>query len=409
MIATQPRAAAGGAQASGGSVRVMVVDDNPDDRALVRRALRREYPGLVVLEPTQADAFIRLLEAGDFDLVVTDYQLRWSDGLAVLRAVKARWPGCPVVMYTATGNEEVAVEAMKTGLSDYVLKVRTERLAATVGRALQQARQQRALEEAEHARAELLRREQAARAEAEAALRVRDEFLSIAAHELKTPVTVLRSVAQVALRRMATRGELPPERLRRVLETVQRQAERLGRVVERLLDTTRIDTGGLRLERTRTDLAQLAEHAVALIQAATDRHAISLRAVPVEAEVDPLRVEQVLINLLDNAVKFSPSGGPIEVTVRALDEDAAEIAVRDHGVGIPAEHRERVFERYHQAHADAHLSGMGLGLFVAREIVELHGGSMRVEAPPDGGTRIRLRLPVRPPEPGAADGPESTG
>jgi signal transduction histidine kinase len=329
--------------------------------------------------------------------------VRWTNGLAVLRAVKARWPGCPVVMYTGTGNEEIAVEAMKTGLSDYVLKVRMERLPASVGLALRQARQQRALEEAERARTELLRLEQAARAEAEAAVRVRDEFLSIAAHELKTPITVLRSVAEVALRRMSAGGELAPERLRHLLETVLRQAERLGRLVERLLDTTRISSG-LRLERTRTNLAELAEHAVALIQATTDRHAITLRAAPVEAEVDPLRVEQVLVNLLDNAVKFTPGGGAIEVTLRAVEEAAAEIAVRDHGLGIPAEQRERVFERFSQAHAEAHLSGMGLGLFVVRQIVGLHGGSIRVEAPPDGGTRMVVRLPVRAPEPEAEAG-----
>jgi signal transduction histidine kinase len=403
MIATQPRAA-GRAEATGGSLRVLVVDDNPDDRALVRRALRREYPGLELLEPTDADTFAHMLEAGDYDLVVTDYQLRWTDGLAVLRAVKARWPGCPVVMHTGTGNEEIAVEAMKTGLSDYVLKMRTERLPASVGLALRQARQQRALEEAERARTELLRLEQAARAEAEAAVRVREEFLSIAAHELKTPITVLRSVAEVALRRMNAGGELGPERLLHLLDTVLRQAERLGRLVERLLDTTRI-ASGLRLERTRTNLADLAEHAVALIQATTDRHVITLRAIPVEAEVDALRVEQALVNLLDNAVKFSPGGGAIDVTLRAVEEAAAEIAVRDHGLGIPVEQRERVFERFSQAHAETHLSGMGLGLFLVRQIVELHGGSIRVEAPPDGGARMVVRLPVRPAESETEAGP----
>jgi signal transduction histidine kinase len=384
------------AETSSGSLHVLVVDDNPDDRALVRRALRREYPSLVLLEPTEPGAFGALLDAGDFDLVITDYQLRWSDGLAVLRSVKARWPGCPVVMYTATGNEEIAVEAMKTGLSDYVLKHRVERLPASVDLALRQARQQRDLEAAEQARTALLRREQAARAEAEAALRLRDQFLTIAAHELQTPITALLSVAQLALRRMNANRELPPERMRRVLETVQRQAERLGRLVERLLDVSRIGQPGLHLERTRTDLVRLAERAVALMQATTDRHAIMLQAPsPVAAEVDPLRVEEVLINLLDNAVKFSPAGGAIDVTVRAVGDGEAEIAVRDHGVGISPPDRERIFERLYQAHAETHLSGLGLGLFLARQIIELHNGRIWVEAPLDGGTSIVVRLPMR--------------
>jgi signal transduction histidine kinase len=154
--------------------------------------------------------------------------------------------------------------------------------------------------------------------------------------------------------------------------------------------------------RTWTDLAQLAERAVALRQAATDRHAITLRAPsPLEAEVDSLQVEEVLINLLDNAVKFSPAGGPIDVAVRSIEDGDAEIAVRDHGLGIGPHDRERVFDRFFRAHAGEHLSGLGLGLFLARQIVGLHGGRIWAEAPPDGGTRMVVRLPVRSPDPAA--------
>ncbi len=110
------------------------------------------------------------------------------------------------------------------------------------------------------------------------------------------------------------------------------------------------------------------------------------------AEMDPLRIEQVLTNLLDNASKFSPPGTAIEVRL-VEDGDALECAVRDHGVGIPEEHRKGIFARYHQAHAQSHESGLGLGLYVSRQIVELHQGSIRVEFPADGGTRFVVRLP----------------
>src|SRR5437764_8913540 len=134
---------------------ILLVDDNPDDRALAIRALRQDEPALRVAEITSSEAFEQALTAGDFDVVVTDYLLRWSDGLTVLRRVKERKADCPVILFTDSGSEEVAVEAMKAGADDYVIKVpqRAQRLATAIRLALE--------------RAELRARERAARAEAE--------------------------------------------------------------------------------------------------------------------------------------------------------------------------------------------------------------------------------------------------
>src|SRR5687767_11515030 len=104
------------------SLRVLLIDDNPDDRLLALRALQKEIPNLKATEITDHEALVRVLDQGGFDLVVTDYQIRWSDGLKVLREVKRLWPSVPVVMFTGTGSEEIAVEAMKAGLDDYVIK-----------------------------------------------------------------------------------------------------------------------------------------------------------------------------------------------------------------------------------------------------------------------------------------------
>src|SRR5438034_1235829 len=132
-------------------IRVLLVDDNPEDRALAIRELRRDFPDAQIIEVTDAKHLALTLDSGRRDRVITGYQLRWTDGLAVLRAVKARWPGCPVIMFTGTGSEEVAVEAMKAGLDDYVLKSSRHysRLAAAAGLALEQRAQWRALMEAE--------------------------------------------------------------------------------------------------------------------------------------------------------------------------------------------------------------------------------------------------------------------
>ena len=132
-------------------LRILLIDDNPDDRTLVIRELRREFPELQIEQIIEAQGFTQALEAGNFDLVITDYQLRWTNGLQILRAIKSQWPDCPVIMFTGTGSEEIAVEAMKAGLNDYVLKSPRHfaRLPAAVQMALEQVRQRQALREAE--------------------------------------------------------------------------------------------------------------------------------------------------------------------------------------------------------------------------------------------------------------------
>src|SRR5438309_4307490 len=134
-----------------GQLRILLVDDNPDDRALAIRELRRDFDTLQTDQITDAKSFTLALDSGDYDLAITDYQLRWTDGLAVLRAIKARWSDCPVIMFTGTGSEEVAVEAMKAGLDDYVLKSSKHyaRLPGTVKLALERRVQWQALREAE--------------------------------------------------------------------------------------------------------------------------------------------------------------------------------------------------------------------------------------------------------------------
>jgi signal transduction histidine kinase len=232
--------------------------------------------------------------------------------------------------------------------------------------------------------------------EAQAALQVRDEFLSVAAHELKTPVTSVRGYAQLLLRQYA-QGNVPePARACQALQVIDRQSDRLTRLVSHLLDVSRLEAGKLVLERKVTDMARLVEEVAGDAQARTATHAVRVAVPgPVLAVVDPLRLEQVLTNLLDNAIKYSPRGGPIDLELSTPDPDTLQLAVRDHGVGIPPESRPRIFDRFYQVDPVLqHTSGMGLGLYISEQIVELHGGRIEIEAPPDGGTRVVVRLPV---------------
>jgi signal transduction histidine kinase len=219
--------------------------------------------------------------------------------------------------------------------------------------------------------------------------------MSIASHELRTPITILGAQAQLSLRRLARNDGLDRERVEQALRSVEGQAAKLSRLVNELLDVSRLDAGRLVLAPRSTDLVRLADEVVSAAQGLTDRHTIRLVAPDsLEIEVDPLRLEQVLTNLVDNAIKYSPDGGAVEVVVSQPTPSTLELSVRDRGLGVPEEKRDHIFERFFQAHENGYRSGMGLGLYVSRHIVELHDGHIHAEFPPDGGTRMVVRLPL---------------
>ncbi len=244
-------------------------------------------------------------------------------------------------------------------------------------------------------RARLYEREQAARTAAEEALNARDEFLSVAAHELRTPITSLRLYSQHLLRRLGTGDGLEPDHIKRSLEVFDVQTVRLTRLVSQLLDVSRIEAGRLQLSTEAVDLVALVEGVVDRTRLQTGDREIRVETpAAAPADLDPLRIEQVVTNLVDNAVKYSPNPLPIEVTLRDRGPGEWELAVRDYGPGVAAEQRERIFDRFYQADVQQHNPGLGLGLYVTRQIVELHGGTLSAEFPDGGGSRFVVRLPA---------------
>jgi PAS domain S-box-containing protein len=234
---------------------------------------------------------------------------------------------------------------------------------------------------------------------AQEAIHLRDEFLSIASHELKTPLTPLRMQMQ-SLRNLVESGGLQratPERLQKLSDICERQVVRLTTLVDNLLDVARINAGKLSLSLERINL-------VPLVQETMERYAgqfaaagceTSLQAPPhLEATVDPLRIEQALVNLLTNAIKYAPKK-PIEVAV-SQEADRAVLTVRDHGEGIADADRERIFKRYERVGSTANVGGLGLGLFITRQIADAHGGSVQVESAPGQGAAFTIRVPLRP-------------
>jgi PAS domain S-box-containing protein len=230
---------------------------------------------------------------------------------------------------------------------------------------------------------------------AEQAVKARDEFVAIATHELRTPLSAL-SLQLLALQRAVDAGKPPsPEKLKFSLVTAQRQTERLEQLVNHLLDVSRISTGRLELEREEVDLSALVHWVATRFAdklAAAGMVAEVHAAAPVVARVDRLRVEQVVMNLLSNAMKYAP-GLPVELNVEREGESAV-LSVRDHGPGIPPEEQARIFERYQRASGRHSRESLGLGLYVARQIARAHAGELTVESTPGQGCRFILRLPL---------------
>ena len=231
-------------------------------------------------------------------------------------------------------------------------------------------------------------------AEAQKAIAVREDFLSMAAHELKTPVTSLRGFAQLLVRQLDNNREIDPERLRRALDTINQQSDRLFRLIIRLLDLSKLEAGKLVLEPELTNLTSLIERVVDGFSTGTDIHQLEIQAPETfQAIVDPLRIEQVITNLVDNAIKYSPEGGPVKINLsRQADRHNILLVVKDQGIGIPPVHRERIFEPFYQAQSRG-FAGIGMGLYITRQIIELHGGKIELEFPDEGGTSFLVTIP----------------
>jgi signal transduction histidine kinase/HAMP domain-containing protein len=233
---------------------------------------------------------------------------------------------------------------------------------------------------------------------AQKAIHVRDEFLSIASHELKTPLTSLGLQLELMRQKIDVGHQSAPpiDKIARVFDIAGRQVERLSRLVEDLLDVSRIEVGKLSFHFERVDLAELVRGVVGRFAEQLSKAGSAL-ALEIEGEVlgpfDQIRVEQVVDNLLSNAVKYA-SGQPVTVSL-ARRGALARLVVQDGGPGIPPAERTRIFERFERGDASAtRASGLGLGLFIAKEIVRGHGGSIRLESPEGSGARFVVELPV---------------
>ena len=235
---------------------------------------------------------------------------------------------------------------------------------------------------------------------------LKDEFIGIAAHELRTPLAVLKGFEQTLIIQTARgNGPVLAEWQTEALQGIEQATLRLIELTEDLLDVTRLQAGRLELHLEATDLVALTRRVVTRMRMTTDRHSISIRSVNallehLVVEVDPRRMEQVLSNLIGNAIKYSPEGGSIEITIQEESEpERALLSVSDHGIGISAQQQAQVFRRFVRAdNARSHgIGGTGLGLYLCRELVERQGGRVWFESTEGKGSTFFISLPIRSP------------
>jgi signal transduction histidine kinase len=434
--------------------RILIVDDSPEDRELYRRFFLVDTTHrYLFLEADSGADGLELCVSEHPDCLLLDYRMPDLDGLSFLQALPRDEDGInvPVIVLTGQGSEAVAVEAMKNGAQDYLLKstidspsllravenaidkvqlrrsIRTrtrelsdtnaelqrevgqrkraeealqrtyddlERLIAARTEELQKANRELSIEIAERRRieeerAQLLVREQQAN-------RLKDEFLATVSHELRTPLN-----AVLGWTRVLRSGQMSAALQERALESIERNAMAQARLIEDILEVSRIVTGKLRLRVRPLDLVHVIDAALDVVRPAAEAKSIRL-----ERHIDPGqwpgvgdpdRLQQVVWNLLSNAVKFTPRGGTVRVS---LDRDDAvdQIVVADSGRGIDPGFLPHVFAPFRQADASTtrEQGGLGLGLAIARQLVEMHGGTVRAESEGLGlGARFTVSLPAQ--------------
>ncbi|HEX2574586.1 MAG TPA: ATP-binding protein [Polyangia bacterium] len=386
--------------------RIFIVEDQRLIAADLENTLKKLGYKVVGSVSSGEEALQKTLDARP-DLVLMDIRLRGEmDGITAAEAIRRRLD-VPIVYLTAYADEETIARAKGTTPFGYVVKPFNEReLRATLeialykhetDRLLAEERARRQAAEEYHERLEENARERERLVtELKEAVRARDEFLQIASHELKTPLTPLQLQLDTLARALEKAG-IQNERLSKKLEMALRQARRLNRLVESLLYVARITGGHLVLQSEDEDLSALVRDAAERFrgEAQAAGCALTVKADhPVLGRWDRQRLEQVLSNLLSNAIKYG-AGHPIEVAVRE-ENGQVQFVVRDHGIGIGPEALERIFARFERAVSVRHYGGLGLGLFIARQICEAHGGTLMVESQPGIGSTFTARLPRQP-------------
>ncbi|HET7893521.1 MAG TPA: hybrid sensor histidine kinase/response regulator [Candidatus Sulfotelmatobacter sp.] len=366
------------------TTHVLVIEDNPGDADLVRLRLVEGKSAVDVTCVDRLSEGLARLKQRSPGLILLDLNLPDSQGAETFRKILEQAPDVPVVILSGQDDETLAIKALHQGVQDYLVKGAIS--SASLDRAMRYAVERQALLRS----LEMSRKQQ---------LEFKNQFLSHVSHELRTPLTCIHQYVTILADGLA--GEVSAEQ-RDHLKTILKSVNQLGAMVRDLLEASRAESGKLRIEPRCVALGDLIRQAVAMMQAAAHEKGVGLE-VGVDTRIplvhgDPGRILEVLINLIENGIKFTPQGGAVTVQASLVptDPDFVYISVADTGCGISSEARALVFERLYQDPnaVDNNRKGLGLGLFIAKELVSLHGGRIWVASEPGNGATFSFTLPL---------------
>jgi sigma-B regulation protein RsbU (phosphoserine phosphatase) len=391
--------------------RILLVEDNPGDARLLREALRESAHPTELVHVERMAAARQAVAEGGFDVVLLDLSLPDAHGMATVGQMLDAAPEVPIVVLTGLDDERVAVQAVQAGAQDFLVKGHVE--PGVLSRALRYAIERNRLE---RERAGLLASERDARARAEQAVRARNDVLHVVSHDLGNFLSAIVVNATVVLRQLPEEGDGPVPQARARVDGIRDLARQMQRLRQDLLDVASIDAGRLAVAAEATDAAELLATAREQLAPLAEQKGVRLVVDAAEGlphvRADRERILQVLANLVGNAVKFTPEGGCVTLAASLAiaeegsvgeesgdvassdgDADAVAFSIADTGCGIAAEHVPHVFDRFWSTR-EGTIGGAGLGLAIARGIVEAHGGAISVQSEPGRGTTFRFTLPA---------------
>ena len=407
-----------------GTVRVLLIEDDPDDYYLTRELLGDDPENKIVLEwVSDFDAGLEAITRGEHDAFLVDYRLGKGDGLKLLREGLRLGCKAPMILLTGQGDRDLALQALDAGASDFLVKGKIDAavLERSIRYALQQKRHADELERKVADRTAELERANAALHAGKEALRDADrrknEFLATLAHELRNPLAPVRNAVEI----LRMKGPDIPE-LHWARDIIDRQTQAMTRLIDDLMDISRINQGKLELKREQVELANIVQGAIEtsrpLIESMGHELTVTLPPGPVIVDADLTRLAQVFLNLLNNAAKYTERGGRIELMASVecrvasgepenpaslatrhstLDTPFVVVSVTDTGIGIPADKLPTLFEMFSQVEEALSRSqgGLGIGLCLVKRLVEMHGGSVEAKSGGLGqGSEFVVRLPI---------------
>ncbi len=376
---------------------VLVVDDEKEIRAFLNKALSR-LGGFHVELAESGEEALRKLEKEPFELVLTDLKMPKMDGLQLIAEIAKSKPETLTIMMTGHGTIDSALEAMKLGASDYLTKpLNLDEMILRLRKVLEEKQRFVKLkdfaDQLERTNQELRKIDS-----------MKSEFVSVASHELRTPLAAIKNAVQLIL--SGKTGEINAHQ-EKFLSMAERNINRLTNILNDLLNLSRIESGKIELKFENTALGEIIEIAASSLRPHAD-----VKSIQIEVEIpeslptiygDQEKIEQILTNLIGNAIKFTPNGGKILISAKPLFQgqrggygDMVAVSVKDSGIGIPAEHLEALFEKFHQVEGSLQRSvnGTGLGLAITKGLVEAHQGKILVESEVEKGSTFTFTLPV---------------